>query len=301
MERFSAQHVGIILLVLAVGLAGCGSGDGGVSPTPTETTTETPTDTGDGGATPTQTATDGGETATATATPGDGSTPTPTDTEPTTPTATPTPAGGEDPSVVDTHPQGLRNAGSYTVEITATIVTTAQNGSSMVQTVNVTQKRIVETNEAYSRWGVGPESFEYYKPPNSQTAYLNIQGQTQEVSADRAFLLNYTSLTTGAQTQAGLIAGFSDAGEVTSGSTELGPATLYVIDSPENLPGSVQDAYEQINSVRYRVWVDEDTGIIAKYDYRIEVVQDGEEMTFEGGVEVVDLGTTTIEAPDWAP
>jgi hypothetical protein len=49
------------------------------------------------------------------------------------------------------------------------------------------------------------------------------------------------------------------------------------------------------------VWIDEDTGVIAKYDYRISYVDEGQSGDFRMTIELSDLGSTTVEKPDWAP
>jgi hypothetical protein len=49
------------------------------------------------------------------------------------------------------------------------------------------------------------------------------------------------------------------------------------------------------------VFVDQDTGVIAKYEYRFTAVQDGTEQSVELIFEVTDLGSTTVQPPEWAP
>ena len=283
MHRISRRHVGIALVVLAVALAGCG-GDGGTPVTPTETvgeTTPTPTESGPA-TTPTETAPE----------------PTPTETAATeTATATETPVAGFDTTA---HRNAVRSANRYTVQINTTMVTT-EGGTPTVTRANVTQRHIVQTGESYSIWRSQGTSFEYYRPPNATTAYLYISGQVQQVPPSQAFVLNYTTLTSQNGANTGFATQFDRWGDVGTGSTTLGPARTYTIDSVDQLPQSVRDAYDEVRSVRYRLWVDEDTGILAKYDYRLVVVEEGEELTTEGSIEVLDLGTTTIETPSWAP
>lgn len=294
----------VAMTVLSAGCLGGLTGDGGPS-----TDTEEPADQGDG-------ANDGGDdgsdgdgsdgasTATATSVPGTTVTATPTPT----PTATPTPTPGSTPTETasepgdsvafspDEHTAGIEAAGSYTIDYTIEGLS-GGNSEGMISGVEQVD---VDTGSRYSSLtsttAEGNISIEYYVPPNSDTGYQRGFGQTSEVSAGDAMFLNFTDPGTGETADAW--PAFSESG---SGETDLGSATVYVVDDVEDLPDSTRDQYDTIESVDFRLWVDDDTGVIAKYDYELQYVDDGEEGTVRMTIELSDLGSTTVERPDWVP
>jgi hypothetical protein len=196
------------------------------------------------------------------------------------------------------HTRALGESGSYTLDYTIDGQFTGMGGP---ETVLVGSERVnLDTGERYSTLQSRAEgenfTFEYYLPPDSDTAYQRGMGQVMEVPADNAVFFNYSDPGTGESAEEW--PEFSEAG---SGETALGPATKWVADSPEDLPEATRAEYDTIESVEFTVWVDEDTGVIAKYDYRISYVDDGQRGTFRMTLELSDLGSTTVEKPDWAP
>lgn len=293
----STRYLGTVLVVIAVVLAGCvggigGDGGSGETPTATETTQGTDGSGGDGTTTDDGSGDDGTTTGDGTTTDGDDGT-----TTRTTETTTAGETGGDADAIVESHLAGLEEAGGYTIEL-GLVQTTNSGDESSSTTRYVSQKIDLETGERY----FGFSGIEYYRPPDSETVYVHSGGNTQEVPPDEVPFLDLTnvSLLTGGED----LATFIEASERTSGSTALGPATVYVVDSMEDLPQSTRDRlreeYEEINGVRYRLFVDEDTGIIAKYDYRIEAVM-RDEVTVESGWEITELGQPDIETPEWVP
>lgn len=281
-----SKHVSVVLVVLLVALAGCSGGGG--------TATTDDGDDADPAASPTAS--------------GVADTPTPDDG---------TDDSGTDDSAIDdgsstvddgtdatgfnqqAHATAVSNAGSYTVVFNVTSVMTT-GGRTTTTNLDITQQHDVDTGEAYTVWDSnGRQAFEYYNPPNSDVAYANVGGQVQEVSADQSLYLDYLALN-GSQSGPGVTTGFEDATS-TSGSTALGPATKYTIDSADQLSESPYSQYDAINSLEYSLWVDDDTGILAKYETHLDVVQGGEPFTVTSTFEVTDLGSTTIQKPSWAP
>ena len=118
----------------------------------------------------------------------------------------------------------------------------------------------------------------------------------EEIPESQALLFNFTNPGTGES--ADEWPHFQEAG---SGETALGPATKYVVDSVEDLPESTTGEFDSVESVDFVVWIDDDTGVVAKYDYQLTYTEDGEENTIRMQFEITDLGSTTIEEPDWAP
>lgn len=309
----------ILLVVAAVLLAGCGgdagTGDGTLTGTPTPTTdqpepteaTDEPesTENGEQDVTSTPTATRATDEAAT-------STPTPTETQPTEETTTPsvtptppttvtaTPSGNGDSASFsgEDHVAALREAGSYTV--TFHFEGTSDGNDSGVTVLSGTEEIDLETGERYSTVTSESEgesfSFEYYLPPDSDTAYQRVSGQTREVSESQALFFNFSDPGTGDNSEE-----WPDFREAGSGETTLGSATKYVVDSAEDLPESTREEFDSIESVNFVVWVDDDTGVIAKYDYDITYTDDGEENAVRVEFEITDLGSTTIEKPDWAP
>jgi hypothetical protein len=277
-ERTDTSRRGLLtaLGTVAVGsLAGCTGGDGG---------------SGDGSTTVAATTTDrvGSTTTTADDT-------TTVRTETTTTTTSTSASSGFEPSA---HTAALEEAGSYTIELT--IEGATGGADSGVGRYDGVQKVIVDTGERYSDVEISSESGSldtaYYSPPNSDTYYQNVQGQTREVSSSQVLVVDYANLGTGTTA--------TEWPEVTrdgTGSTELGSAVKYSIDSVDDLPESTTSAYEDIRSAEFTVWVDQATGAIARYEYRITYMRRGSEQTVRMSIELVDLGSTTIEKPGWAP
>ena len=207
--------------------------------------------------------------------------------------------GGTSASFADGgHTRALAESGSYTLEYTIEGQFSGMGGS---ETVLVGREQVdYDTGERYSTLesrGEGENfTFEYYLPPNSDTAYQRGMGQVMEVDASYAVFFNYSDPGTGESAEEW--PEFSEAG---SGETALGPATKWVVDSVEDLPEATREEYDTIESVEFTMWVDEETGVIAKYDYRISYVDDGESGNFRMTIELSDLGSTTVTKPDWAP
>lgn len=192
------------------------------------------------------------------------------------------------------HKEAIREAGSYTVEFTIESTGTSSG------TISGTQELEVDTGELYMRLDTESDgqttTLEYYRPPNSDTLYQHFGGQTREVSGVQGFGYNFTDPGTG--TAAGAWPAFEHTG---SGTTALGAATTYQIDSVEDLPDATTDQYENVTDVQFTIWVDEDTGVVAKYDYELTYVRDGEEQTVHVIFEITALGSTEVEEPEWVP
>jgi hypothetical protein len=182
-------------------------------------------------------------------------------------------------------------------------VTTSSDGVSTSR-LNGVQKTNLATGERYGEFSgtTASGTIEYYIPPDSDVAYQHFSGQTREVSPDQAFFLEFTGIAdpdSGMNDQ--LVTNFSRYGEAGTVSTSLGPATRYVIDSVDQLPQSTMSQYEEVLSVEAELLVDQDTGVISRFQYEYVVVQEGEEITLDGLIELTDVGSTTIETPEWAP
>lgn len=286
-----------LALVLVVVLAGCAAlpvGDGPSTDTPERDDGDGASD-GDPGGGDASDGTDAGETTDA----GDGD-------SAGTDGASPASDGSEtatsdDPDSSESfspaaHARALESAGSYTLEFT--IVASGSDGSG---TIVGTQQTDVNTGERYSSPTIDAGwrniSFQAYVPPNSNTAYRRAFMQTNSgpVNESDAFM-NYS--TVGANETTGE---WPDLTREGTGETALGPATVYGADSVDALSESTREQYDSVESVRIRAWVDDDTGAIAKYHYRLTVVTDGEEGSIRMKFELTDLGSTTIERPDWVP
>jgi hypothetical protein len=276
MNAFDPRRLSVVLVVLLVALAGC-SGDGGTAtpaaesdedPSTSDTTDRTPTPDTDG---------DSGVVNDGSSTVGEAGT-----------------AFNQ-----GVHADAVSAAGSYTAVFNVTSAVAA-GGQTTTTTLDITQRHDVDTDEAYTVWiSSGEQTFEYYSPPDEDVAYAHIGGQTQEVSVDRSL---YFDLLTLEDSQAGPRVTTSLQGaSQSSGSTTLGPATKYVIDSTQDLADSGYSQYDSIESVEYTLWVDDDTGILGKYETDTDVTQNGEPFTVSTGFEVTDLGSTTIQPPSWAP
>jgi hypothetical protein len=274
MRALHRQWLIVIFVGLLVALAGCGGGGDGDGAAPT-TTISTQTSTS-------PTATDGS-----------------TDDPPTTAgemtTARPTTTSSGPPSFDPAaHREAITEAGSYTVEFSMESTATTTGSITGIQETDV------ETGELYMRLDTSSDgqttTLEYYRPPNSDTLYQHFAGQTREVSGVTGFGYNFTDPGTGAA--AGDWPAFTHTG---TGTTALGPATTYTVDSVEDLPEETLDQYENVTAVQFKIWVDQDTGIVAKYDYEVTFIEDGEEQTLEVTFEITEVGSTEVEEPDWVP
>jgi len=281
----------VVVLAVLVGLAGCNGGGGTATPTPTATP-DPAVENSDGG--------DGGD-MTATATPDSmaAETPTPTPTPSPTPTSEPATDSGDNEAAFSTsdHAAGLREAGSYTAEYNFTGF-----GSEGTSSISGTERVNVDTGQRYSSVMTSADgqafTAEFYSPPDSETVYRHIQGQTQETSPEQAFFFNLSEAQEsedGPQFDQG---GYREDG---TEETNLGTATRYVIDSAEDLPESTRDNYDSVESVELVVLVDQDTDVIASINYDITAVQDGQEQSQTFEYTVTNLGSTTVEEPEWAP
>jgi hypothetical protein len=281
MESIATKQLSIGLLVLAVVLAGCSGGGGGGNGNGAETAT---VEGGNGGVTET--------TVTETATVEE----TTTDVE--TATTTPTPRQTESessefpPWSIDDHRAALREAGSYTLNYSLE----TEREASAVATV----KTAIETGEQHTIFTSvtqrGNFTTKYYVPPNSDTAYKYEPSfdRKEEVSAEEAQVTGYGGFGTGELN-------WSKYRKVGNGETELGPATIYVLDDIEATAESFREQYDSIESFESRIWVDNDTGAIAKVQERVEYVDDGSQGFFDVEYKLLELGSTTIEEPDWVP
>jgi hypothetical protein len=298
MRRPTTRQIAIPLVVLLVALAGCsggGGGDGGNGATPTATATDdgsgtspTPTATESGGtATDAQTSTtvQGGE-DTATSDPG---------TETTSDSGTTTGETGSPAFSFEEHVSAVQSVDTYTVNYSIEGVGTSGGSTDGVQKIDTTTGERYATVQSSS--GGQSITIEYYSPPNSETVYQNVGGQTQEATMSQAILFNISTIDTAATNQAWL----SNLRAAGTTETSLGTANVYVIDSTDQLPESGTGQYSSVESIEFRIYVDQDTGIIARYDYRITGIQDEEEVSLTFTFRVSDLGSTTIERPDWVP
>jgi hypothetical protein len=289
------RQIAVPLVVLLVALAGCtgGGGDGGdgatLTATPTEDAGEDPS--------PTDTATESNDPSTATQTEETETTtrePTPTATETSDP-GTETPGAGGDGFSFDQHASALQNTGGYTIEYTIQGLGTS-SGS-----VQGTQKIDTTTGERYATLETNSSgqslSIEYYSPPNSETLYQHVAGRTRETQSSSG-LIDLSSLQTSTNTDQTWLSNLRNAGTV---ETELGPATKYVIDSVDQIPESSVSEYSSLESIELAIYVDKDTGLIARYDYQLTGIQNGEEMTLNFNLRVTKLGSTTIDEPEWTP
>lgn len=279
MRRSSKQIVSVSVVALLILLAGCGGGGGGDGGADTPTTTTTPAAT-----TAVPTTTTSGSSST-------------TRTETTTTEPSPTPTTTESRAAFDpaAHTAALQEANSFTVKFTIK----APSGESSTTTIRGTQKHILDTGEMYLSLETTSDgettTIKYYRPPNSDTVYQRIAGQTREVSDVQGFSFNFSDPGTGTETET-----WPEFTREGTGSTALGPATTYVVDSVDELPESTTSQYNNITDVQFTIWVDKDTGVIAKYNYRITYVENGQEKTIEVTYEITKLGSTTIERPSWA-
>lgn len=196
------------------------------------------------------------------------------------------------------HTRALAESGSYTLEYTIDGRFAGMAGSETMlvgrEEVNLDTGERVSTLE--SRAEGDNFTFEYYLPANSDTAYQRGMGQVMEVPAENAVFFNFTDPGTGESAEE-----WPEFREAGSAETAMGPVTKWVVDSPEDLPEATREEYDTIESVEFTVWIDEDTGVIAKYDYRISYVDEGQSGDFRMTIELSDLGSTTVEKPDWAP
>jgi hypothetical protein len=213
--------------------------------------------------------------------------------------ATPPPDSDSSQSFADgEHTRALAESGSYTLEYTIDGQFTGRSGP---ETLLVGSEAVnFDTGERYatleSRADGDNFTFEYYLPPDSDTAYQRGMGQVMEVPAENAVFFNFTDPGTGESAEE-----WPEFREAGSAETAMGPATKWVVDSVEDLPEATREEYDTIESVEFTVWVDDDTGVIAKYDYRISYVDDGQRGNFRMTIELSDLGSTTVTKPDWAP
>jgi hypothetical protein len=213
--------------------------------------------------------------------------------------ATPPPDSDSSQSFADgEHTRALAESGSYTLEYTIDGQFTGLSGP---ETLLVGSEAVnFDTGERYatleSRADGDNFTFEYYLPPDSDTAYQRGMGQVMEVPAENAVFFNFTDPGTGESAEE-----WPEFREAGSAETAMGPATKWVVDSVGDLPEATREEYDTIESVEFTVWVDDDTGVIAKYDYRISHVDDGQRGNFRMTIELSDLGSTTVTKPDWAP
>jgi hypothetical protein len=296
MRRPTKRQIAVPLVVLLVALAGCtggGGGDGGDG----TTLTATPTEDVDQDPSPTDTATESNDPSTATPTEETETTtrePTATATETSDP-GTETPEAGGGGFSFDQHVSALQNTGGYTIEYTIQGLGTS-SGS-----VQGTQKVDTNTGERYAtlQTNASGQSYtiEYYSPPNSETLYQHVAGRTREATSSGG-LIDLASLETSTNTDQAWLSNLRNAG---TAETQLGPATKYVIDSVDQIPESSVSQYSSLESVELAIYVDKDTGLIARYDYRLTGTQNGEETTLIFDLRVTNLGSTTIDEPEWAP
>lgn len=280
----------LVVVLLAVVLAGCSSGGGGNG---NGAGTATPED-GNGDATETEV--DDTETATMTETVTATETATEVVTETLTPTPTPeetaTESGDFSSWTLDDHLSALREAESYTVNNSLE----TEREASLVST----EKVDVETGKRHSIMtsitSRGNFTTEFYVPPNSDTAYKYERDldRIDEVSPDEASISGYPQKETSADV-------WSEFRKEGSGETELGSATIYVMDDVDATAESFREQWDSVESIELRIWVDDDTDVIAKYETYIEYVDDGDEGYTETTMQLIGLGSTEIEEPDWVP
>lgn len=283
MSGLSSSHLRVLLVVVAVAVAGCGGGGGTETAAPTDSTESGP----------------GEETTQA---PDDESGPeTAVDEESTT---------GTDESdgqfdLYQTHRSGIRDAGRYNYTYYEIVPELTDGEITGMEGRNVTIKRIFETNEQYTTYpGVSA-----YRPPNSETAYLNAEGRVTEEQPDTVFPVGPSGTNVSVHSYSMISASaftteppeFVSRAEAVDGSTALGPADKYVIDSADQVSSEPVSPYGQVEEFEFTIWIDRETGVIAKYRSEKTVVQDGETYTVRVGYEITELSSTTIETPDWVP
>lgn len=292
MTRVSTKKAGVLLVVvvLAVVLAGCSSGGGGNGNGAGTATVE------DGNGDTMETEVDETETATMAETPTEEETATEVKTE--TPTSTPTPeetateTGYSSPWSLDDHLSALREAGSYTVNNSLE----TEREASLVSM----EKVDAETGERHSIMtsitSRGNFTTEFYVPPNSDTAYKYERDfdRIDEASPEDAAISGYPQQ----ETDSPVWSAFRKEG---SGETKLGSATIYVMDDVNATAESFRQQYDSVESIELRMWVDDDTGVIAKYETYFEYVERGDSGYTDITIELIDLGSTEVEEPDWVP
>ncbi|QLH81704.1 DUF7537 family lipoprotein [Halosimplex pelagicum] len=304
-SAIDGRALGVASVVLLVALAGCGGGGGtdGATASPEPSGPAADADTPTPGEPATGTTADG-ESGTETPADSDG---TPTDSDPTATDSDVTATeGSQGPgetlsdSFVSGWSQRLQSAGSFTAEMRGISVTTSgqMSGESEGQppVVNWTMKMDLSTGARYANGTISGSGesipIELYHPPSSDTTYsrTTFQGQSRisqsTNTADRDNPVSEGLLHAVRLTRAGT--------ETVDGET-LQRYTAADADAVVNrsyFGGSVSD-------LRMDVLVDADAGVVRVIDYEYEVESDDDTTTQFLRIRYTDIGTTTVERPDW--
>ena len=196
--------------------------------------------------------------------------------------------------------QAIENSGSYTLMVHAEGVVARGNNITRTPNVTYTVKHDVETGEYVSVFGSTTNA---YYPPNSDTVYTHYGDEVREDTATDVGSLTYTNLTS-TQTGGSDLATVLDQLDATSGSTALGAANKYVLtdESAVDLPGNVSSEHGTVESYKQTIWLDKDTGVLAKFSSQKTIVDGaGDRHTLNQSFELSNLGSTSIETPEWVP
>lgn len=197
----------------------------------------------------------------------------------------------------DQHEQAIQNAGSYTINIDSQGVVARGGNITDTPNVSLTVKHDVGTGEYLYSFG----NTTSYQPPDSDTVYSQFNGQVRQQPASEATTFTYVNLTSG-ESGAGNVTDVLGQLDAQSGSTDLGPAFKYVItdETEVDVPGNVSSDFGEVTSYEQTIYIDKDTGVLAKYTTE-KVVEDetGSEYTISNDFEITNLGSTEIEEPDW--
>lgn len=303
------RALGVVSVVLLVALAGCGGGGGTggatASPEPSGNTgaTDTPTTgasasgpAGDSDGTPT----DSGETTgDSDGTPTD-SGPTATDNEVTATEGSQGPGETLSDSFVSGWYQRLQSAGSFTAEMRGITVTTSgqMSGESEGQppVVNWTMQMDLSTGARYANGTISGSGesipVELYHPPSSDTTY------TRTTFQGRSRVSQSTSTTDRDNPVSESLLG---AVRLTRTGTETVDGETLQRYTAEDSDAVVNRSYfgGSVSDLRMDVLVDADAGLVRVIDYEYEVDTDDGTTTQFLRIRYTDIGTTTVERPDW--
>ncbi len=267
------------------------------TPTQTATSTPTPTQTATSTPTPTQTATPT-PTATPTATP----TPTPTATPMPTPTATPEPAIGAEPpleagSIASTHQSGLEAAGTFTVNSSSTIRGAGEDSGTDTSGARVdldanSAYQVSQPTEEATRYTYAEGATAYKK--NVLDAFDEPEYETDELGRPLA-----ESLTAGRTVLETVRAvDYERSGTVTNDGQQL---AVYVANGSDSVETGPLYQGEEITEFSSTLVVNPETGVVHRLqtERTTDAFSAGEPTTVVETLEFSNVGSTTVEQPDW--
>lgn len=214
----------------------------------------------------------------------------------------PTPAGPvyelplSGATVASTHNETLRAAGSYTAETNVTIVQESAGESVSVQaTAAVDAER--GTMLVNGTTGGTARQVTYVAPDG--TAYQRVEAGTGEVQyqqlEDAPDVSAYFQLPVATLVEE---ANFTYAGRDRVAGT---PVAVYEVTDLDALVAPAQVSTvesEGLQAFEVQLAISDD-GLIRQFDYRVEVELDGSSRTIATSIVFRDVGTTTVEPPDW--